>query len=794
MNNSQKYQDSTWRRKFITNMLLNRNKTVTCLERRTCEGATVCEERVTSRWPFRAPLWVNGKPHSTNPFGICLGGGSGGAAGQKREDFDKRFTSYGGAQPGKRYALPRTAGSQNSDQAPRGDLTEIPTRSIKNPYPVALGSGIIRAKPGGRRPDRLERLGRPSCSQGLGEPGEALRASPAAPLGLGNLCTPTLWAPNYPNRIYQTNQVNPKHKNYQLYSLLLDRDLPVIATGNIRSHRLAPTLGETLGSISADRIDQVREELRTPYGLGELRPLTVILDKIVLEAPRMISEVVYEPTFNEMSHGFRPGKSCHTALRDIRTNFFATAWAIEGNIGNYYDTIDQHILTGIMKRKIGDERLIRLIRGVDGCEFNTTKAACWLGGGSTHKKTPNLPTGSNNVGVPIGNQISPILVNIHYNELDQWMMEKIRGFRGGKERPVGPLRVFWRRSTESMRITSQLKYARKKGRTQRIAELESQQKRTPVEIMDDENFRRLKYVRYVDDSTIGVTAPLSEAKQLKTEIAFPPRERPKLAGEGGTRITNPYSEETLFLGTTISLKGPHTQQSSEQRISSVIRKPRIAPVRVKAPMEKIIALLHRMHVLSQGGRKPLPITRLKHNSHDRIVQYYDVVIRDFPNYYSSADNWSDFSLRLRLFLRSSCVRTSAARYKKYRPRKLFRRYGRCPASIINTPIEDGELEIDHLSKLQRTVVRSALGRAVKLHSRCANANKAGKEILDTYFVPQQTGGILLRCQGPRLKYCHQTPCLEEHFVLMRGYNLIPNRRSPLSVGSNEYEFLPGEAR
>lgn len=116
------------------------------------------------------------------------------------------------------------------------------------------------------------------------------------------------------------------------------------------------------------------------------------------------------------------------------------------------------------------------------------------------------------------------------------------------------------------------------------------------------------------------------------------------------------------------------------------------------------------------------------------MQYYNYVVMGFLHYYSFVDNWLDFPSRPGLFIHPSRVRTSAARYKS-RPRKLFRKYSQCLASIINIPIKDGELKIDHLSKLQKTVVRSALRRAVKLHSQYTNANKARKEILDTYFIP-----------------------------------------------------------
>lgn len=119
-----------------------------------------------------------------------------------------------------------------------------------------------------------------------------------------------------------------------------------------------------------------------------------------------------------------------------------------------------------------------------------------------------------------------------------------------------------------MKITFRLRYARKKGQAQQVAELESRQKQTPATVMNDKDFRRPKHVRHVDNPIIGVTAPLSKAKQPEAEMAELPRERPEWKGK--TKITHPCSGETPFLGTTISLKGTRIERGSGQRISSII--------------------------------------------------------------------------------------------------------------------------------------------------------------------------------------------------------------------------------
>ncbi|MFN9903312.1 MAG: reverse transcriptase/maturase family protein, partial [bacterium] len=89
-----------------------------------------------------------------------------------------------------------------------------------------------------------------------------------------------------------------------------------------------------------------------------------IEDKVVQEVIRMILEVIYEPRFSSRSHGFRSGKSCHTALREVEQKFDRIKWLIEGDmdIKSAYDTVDHGILLNLLRKTINDERFILLIK------------------------------------------------------------------------------------------------------------------------------------------------------------------------------------------------------------------------------------------------------------------------------------------------------------------------------------------------------------------------------------------------------------------------------------------------
>ena len=83
-------------------------------------------------------------------------------------------------------------------------------------------------------------------------------------------------------------------------------------------------------------------------------------DKLVQEITRMLLEAIYEPTFAVQSHGFRPKRSCHTALLGVQRTFTGTRWIIEGDIKGCFDHIDHQVLIGILRKRIEDEKIVKM--------------------------------------------------------------------------------------------------------------------------------------------------------------------------------------------------------------------------------------------------------------------------------------------------------------------------------------------------------------------------------------------------------------------------------------------------
>jgi retron-type reverse transcriptase len=133
------------------------------------------------------------------------------------------------------------------------------------------------------------------------------------------------------------------------------------------------SLAEIEGIIGLLRAERYRwTPVRRTYiekkGSTKKRPLGISTwtDRLLQEVIRMVLEAYYEPQFSDRSHGFRPGRGCHTALREIYHTWKGTAWFIEGDIKGCFDAIDHEVLLSIISENVRDNRFLRLLRGL--CE------------------------------------------------------------------------------------------------------------------------------------------------------------------------------------------------------------------------------------------------------------------------------------------------------------------------------------------------------------------------------------------------------------------------------------------
>jgi group II intron reverse transcriptase/maturase len=188
-----------------------------------------------------------------------------------------------------------------------------------------------------------------------------------------------------------------------VYRQLYRRELHLRAYGRIHRNDGAMTPGvtdETVDAMSLEKIDRIIDALRReayrwsparrtyiPKKKGK-RPLGLPTwsDKMVQEALRTLLEAYYEPRFSDFSHGFRPGRGCHTALREITQKWRGVKWFIEGDIKGCYDNIDHQVLLSILSENIHDNRLLRLMSNMlkagylEDWQYNDTLSGAPQGG------------------------------------------------------------------------------------------------------------------------------------------------------------------------------------------------------------------------------------------------------------------------------------------------------------------------------------------------------------------------------------------------------------------------------
>src|SRR5260370_10678598 len=201
--------------------------------------------------------------------------------------------------------------------------------------------------------------------------------------------------------------------------------------------------------------------------------MTVWSDKLVQEVIRLILEAYYEGQFSEHSHGFRPQRGCHTALREIYYNWKGTTWFIEGDIAKCFDRLDHEVLLSILSEKIHDGRLINLIEGLlkagylEEWKFNRTLS-----------------------GTPQGGILSPLLANIYLDRLDKFVETVLipKYTRGTRKRL----------SREYLKLMKHSSIQRQRGNVQQAQALKRQAQLMPSVDPEDPNYRRLKYLRYPD--------------------------------------------------------------------------------------------------------------------------------------------------------------------------------------------------------------------------------------------------------------------------------------------------------
>lgn len=453
------------------------------------------------------------------------------------------------------------------------------------------------------------------------------------------------------------------------YRLMYKRDLWTKAYAKLYPNSGNLTKGtseETIDGFSLQKIDEIIEELKAgtfrfapvrrvyiPKANGKKRPLGVpnFKDKLVQEVMRMVLENVFEPTFSENSHGFREGRSCHTALSQIKNTWKGLTWCIEGDIKGFFDNIDHTVLLKLISRKINDCRFLLLIHNA----LSSGVMENW-----TFHKTYS--------GTPQGGIISPLLANIYLNEFDQFMEEQIKKFDKGKlrERNKDYKKIRSEIGTKSKKIERLDKrngHIDWKGREELVLKIqELKQKQIEIPSVDpmDKNYQRMKYVRYADDFVVGIAGSKQSAMNIKESIKNYLKEE---------LLLNLSDEKTLIthLENPIPFLGYEFCKWNEIKVTRVLYKNQKHPlkkrtlsgaIKLEIPEKKIKAFALTNGYGNLDDFKIVHRAKLINNSELEILYTYNAELRGIANYYKLANNYHHLD-KLFYLAESSFIKTIA---------------------------------------------------------------------------------------------------------------------------------------
>ena len=426
-----------------------------------------------------------------------------------------------------------------------------------------------------------------------------------------------------------------------LYRQLFNPQLYLLAYGRIYSNDGAMTPGvtrETVDGMSLGRsgriIDAVRHEryrfsparrVYIPKKNGKLRPLGLPTwpDKLLGEVMRLLLEAYYEPVFSDRSHGFRPGRGCHTALQEVASTWTGTTWFVEGDVADCFGSLDHEIMLKILAEKIHDNRFLRLMR-------NMLRAG-YLEDGAWNATLS---------GAPQGGTVSPVLSNIYLHKLDDFVGNMLI-----PEYTRGETRI---RNKEYERVRHAYRRARKSGNHEKARELRRKQARLPSVDCNDPSYRRLHYARYADDTLFGFTGPKAEAEEIKQRLTMFLRDELHLElSAEKTLITHARTSAAKFLGYEITTQ--HSGTSGRKRINGSIA--------LRVPITVIKAQC--APYLERG--KPAAQTALQNLGDHDIVEAYGAKYRGVSQYYLLAGDVHRLN-RLRWAMETSLLKTLAAKH------------------------------------------------------------------------------------------------------------------------------------
>ncbi len=463
-------------------------------------------------------------------------------------------------------------------------------------------------------------------------------------------------------KLQENSKKNHDEVFTRLYRYLLRPDIYYVAYQHLYSNKGAGTKGvtdDTADGFSEIYIENIIEALKNEMyqpkpvrrtyikkSNGKMRPLglPVFTDKLIQEAIRMILEAIYEPIFSDYSHGFRPARSCHTALAQIKKEFTGARWFIEGDIKGCFDNINHAVLVEIINQKIKDARFLKLIRSflkagyMEDWKYHKTYSGC-----------------------PQGGIISPILANIYLNELDRHVMKIKEEFDVATKARYTP--EYTKLVGLRQRLHNKIKNSNGIEREKLIEEYKSataQMLKLPAKQCDD---KKIKYVRYADDFLIAVNGNRQDCEKIKQELTeFISTTLKMELSQEKTLITH-SNTPARFLGYDVRVRrDQQIKPKGKFKTRSMNNKVELS-IPFKDKIEKFLFSNGIVKQRSDNGKlEPIHRPQLLNRTDLEIVTIYNAELRGICNYYGLASNFNKL-IYFNYLMEYSCLKTLAGKHR-----------------------------------------------------------------------------------------------------------------------------------
>lgn len=544
------------------------------------------------------------------------------------------------------------------------------------------------------------------------------------------------------------------YKFERLYRILFNEEMYYTAYQNIYAkpgNMTQGSDGQTIDEMSLSRIEkligklkdesyQPRPSRRTyiPKKNGKKRPLGIPTfdDKLIQEVIRMILEAIYEDSFEYSSHGFRPDRSCHTAMLQVSKSFNGAKWFIEGDIKGFFDNIHHDVLIRILQERIDDDRFIRLIRKF----LNAGYVEDWV----FHKTYS---------GTPQGGIISPILANIYLDKLDKYMSDYIHDFDKGEERKRSRLRQeyeYEKRIAVGM-LNAENDVNDRKLIGKRIKAIDLKRAMIPSCDEMDSSYKRLKYVRYADDFLIGVIGSLEDCKQIKKDIKTFLYDKLQLELSDEKTLITHTEKPAKFLSYDVTVRKSNL---TSRDVNGTLKRKYHKKIVIKIPpdtIKKKLLAYEALDIRIHNGKeqwKPKSRMGMVFNDDLEILSKYNAEITGFYNYYSICLNAGTVN-NLKYIMEYSMYKTFAAKYRTKVP-DICRKY-----------MKNGVFTVSYINSKREQRFRTFYNNGFK---RKKEAREAFFDKIPDYYQQRMRTSLIDRLKARNCEMCGETNELEMHHI------------------------------